>query len=165
MRKLLVVISVAAAMLAGMVGGASNGQAAQDEGGKGMVEPPATDVPLVGTEWRLTQVVEPSQSWDLPPEVDSVLRFDAEGRFSGRACNHFSGEVEIDGDTLRTWRVISTKMACSGPLDDVERAFAAVMGGGQTVRWAISNGELRLDVPDGHGLRYHVNQDASRARR
>jgi hypothetical protein len=45
----------------------------------------------------------------------------------------------------------STYASCSGA---VEAAFAAVMR--SAVRWAVDGEELRLDRPDGRGLRFRV---------
>jgi len=113
-----------------------------------------SDRSLTGTEWQLTKVVEPSKTWSPPPEVDAVLRFDGEGRFSATACNYYVGPVRIDSDVLHVGRMAGTKVGCSGARRAVEEAFLDVVG--DDVRWAISGGELRLDKPDGRGLRFRV---------
>jgi heat shock protein HslJ len=112
------------------------------------------DRSLTRTEWQLTSVVEPSRAWSPPPEVDAVLRFDGQGQFTATACNQYGGPVRIDADRLRLGQVLGTDMGCSGPGGKVEAAFIAVMDG--EVRWAISGEELRLDKPDGRGLRFRV---------
>jgi heat shock protein HslJ len=109
---------------------------------------------LTRTEWQLTRVVEPSKTWSPPPEVEAVLRFDGEGRFNATACNHYTGPVRIDGDVLHVEGVGGTEVECSGPRRAVEEAFLAVVAG--EVHWAISGEELRLDKPDGRGLRFRV---------
>jgi heat shock protein HslJ len=113
-----------------------------------------SDESLTRTEWQLTRVVEPSKTWSPPPEVEAVLRFDGEGRFSATACNHYTGPVRIDGDVLHVEGVGGTKVECSAPRRAVEEAFLAVVAG--EVHWAISGEELRLDKPDGRGLRFRV---------
>jgi heat shock protein HslJ len=112
------------------------------------------DRSLTRTEWQLTSVVESSRTWSPPREVDAVLRFDGEGHFSATACNQYSGPVRIDAGLLRLGQVLGTDMGCGGVNRAVEAAFVAVMDG--EVRWAISGDELRLDKPDGRGLRFHV---------
>jgi len=112
------------------------------------------DHSLTRTEWQLTSVVEPSMTWSPPPEVDAVLRFDGEGHCSATTCNHYSGAVRIDGDLLHVQRMFGTLMGCVGERRAVEEAFLGVMDG--QVRWAISGDQLRLDKPDGRGLRFRV---------
>jgi heat shock protein HslJ len=109
---------------------------------------------LTGTEWQLTRVVGPPKTWSPPPEVDAVLRFDGEGQLSATACNHYGAPVRIDGDVLQVGQVVGTQMRCGGAKRAVEQAFRAVVNG--EVRWAIRGGELRLDKPDGRGLRFRV---------
>jgi heat shock protein HslJ len=112
------------------------------------------DHSLTRMEWQLARVVEPSGTWSPPPEVDTVLRFDGEGHFSAKACNHYGGPVRIEGDLLHVGRVNGTQMLCCGVKRDVQEAFLGVMDG--EVRWAISDDELCLDKPDGRGLRFRV---------
>ncbi|HZD00699.1 MAG TPA: META domain-containing protein [Actinomycetes bacterium] len=112
------------------------------------------DPSLTRTEWQLTSVVAPSGTWSPPPEVDAVLRFDGEGHFSATACNRYGGPVRIDGDLLHVRRMFGTLMGCIGPRRAVEEAFLGVVDG--EVRWAISGNQLRLDKPDGRGLRFRV---------
>jgi len=112
------------------------------------------DPSLSGTEWQLTSVVGPSNTWSPPPEVDAVLRFNGEGYFSAKACNYYGGPVRIDGNVLHVGQMTGTLMGCIGARRAVEEAFLAVVHG--QVRWAISGGELRLDKPDGRGLRFRV---------
>jgi hypothetical protein len=50
--------------------------------------------------------------------------------------------------------MLGTQMLCGGPRGKVEAAFLAVMDA--EVRWAVSGEELRLDKPDGRGLRFRV---------
>src|SRR6266536_6203634 len=112
------------------------------------------DHSLTRTEWQLTSVVEPSRTWRPAPEVDAVLRFDGQGHFSATVCNHYSGLVRIDGNLLQVRRMFGTQMGCGEAKRAVEEAFLGVVDGG--VRWAINGDELRLDKPDGRGLRFRV---------
>ncbi len=112
------------------------------------------DHSLTRTEWQLTSVVEPSRTWRPAPEVDAVLRFDGQGHFSATVCNHYSGLVRIDGNLLQVRRMFGTQMGCGEAKRAVEEAFLGVVDG--EVRWAINGDELRLDKPDGRGLRFRV---------
>jgi heat shock protein HslJ len=112
------------------------------------------DRSLTRTEWQLTGVIKPSRTWSPPPEVDAVLRFDGEGHFSATACNHYSGTVRIDGDLLHVRPMFGAAMGCVGARRAVEVAFLGVVDG--QVRWAVSGDQLRLDKPDGRGLRFRV---------
>jgi heat shock protein HslJ len=120
----------------------------------GRPAPPAAAAPtsLAGVEWQLVRVVGPDRDWRPPAGVDAVLRFDGQGGFSATACNHFGGPVRVAGHRLRLGQMVSTSMGCGGPAGSVERAFLAVMDG--EVGWAVEAGELRLDKPDGRGLRF-----------
>jgi heat shock protein HslJ len=141
--------------LAGAVGCAGGGsQAGQASRGVADVGQDRSRQPLTGTEWQLTEIVEASRTWRPPPEVDAVLRFDGEGHFSATACNFYNGAVRIDGDVLHIGRMMGTQMGCGGALGAVEKAFVAVVHG--AVRWRIDGEELRLDQPDGRGLRFRV---------
>jgi heat shock protein HslJ len=152
MRRWLVpVVVVALLAAAGCGSGSHPGLASR---GAADVRPDRSDYSLTRTEWQLASVVGPSRIWSPPPEVDAVLRFDGEGHFSATTCNYYSGPVRIDAGLLRVGHVLGTDMGCSGPAGDVEAAFVAVMDG--EVRWAISGGELRLDKPDGRGLRFRI---------
>jgi hypothetical protein len=54
----------------------------------------------------------------------------------------------VEAATLTIGQLMSTDIACY--LDEVPRAFQAVLGG--TVSWAIRDGKLRLTRPAGEGL-------------
>jgi heat shock protein HslJ len=142
-----VVVALLAAAGCGSHAGLASGTAAE-------VRQVRSEHSLTRTEWQLTRVVELSRTWSPPPEVDAVLRFDGEGHFSATACNYYGGPVRIDAGRLRPGQMLGTLRGCSGPRGEVEAAFLAVMDG--EVRWAVSGEELRLDKPDGRGLRFGV---------
>jgi heat shock protein HslJ len=149
------VAAVAVALLAAAAGCAGGGsQPRQASRGVADVGQDRSRQPLTGTEWQLTEVVEASTTWRPPPEVDAVLRFDGEGHFSAHMCNFYDGPVRIDGDVLHIGRTMGTDMGCGGARRSVEGAFVAVVRG--AVRWRIDGEELRLDKPDGRGLRFGV---------
>jgi heat shock protein HslJ len=70
-----------------------------------------------------------------------------------RSCNGMGGKavVEQERSTIRVSEVISTKMACSDDRMRVERAVLGTLDG--DVAYEIVADVLRLDGPDGHGLR------------
>ena len=107
---------------------------------------------LVGPAWRLVEVIEPEGSWRPPPGVEAELRFEADGRLTATACNHYRGPVEIGQGTLRVAGLSGTRMLCTGVKAAVEDAFVGVMV--DEVRWEVVGDELRLDIPGGRGLRY-----------
>ncbi|WP_173163693.1 META domain-containing protein [Phytohabitans suffuscus] len=107
---------------------------------------------LVGVEWRLTDVVEQARTWSPPPDADVRLRFDGAGGWSGQPCNRYSGSVQIDGDVVTFATGSGTEMFCDGERGALERAFLAVVDG--SARWRVEGGELRIDKPDGQGLRF-----------
>jgi heat shock protein HslJ len=155
MRRWLVPVVVVTLIAAAGCGGGS--QAGRATGAADVRRDPTQsrlDPSLTGTEWELASVVEPSRTWSPPADVDAVLRFDGEGHFSATACNYYGGPVRIEGDLLHVGQVAGTQMACRGAPGEVEAAFVAVMD--HEVRWAVTSDELRLDKPDGRGLRFRV---------
>lgn len=110
---------------------------------------------LVGIEWRLTQVVQPSGTWSPPPDLEVRLRFDGAGGWSGEACNHYNGSVRIDADVVRFAGGGGTDMACTGQRGVVEQAFRVVVDG--QARWLAEGDQLHLDKSDGWGLRFRVS--------
>lgn len=60
----------------------------------------------------------------LPEEVEVSLRFDLDGRLSGRGgCNRFMASFEIAQETLDIGPAAATMMACPEPMMQAERAF------------------------------------------
>jgi heat shock protein HslJ len=148
MRRWLMPAVMATLLAAGGCGG----DAGRASRGTDDVRRDSSAPSLTQTEWQLTGVVGPARTWTPPPEVDAVLRLDGDGGLSATVCNQFSGSVRIDGNVLSlAGQLVGTDAGCSGPEGEVEAAFIAVMDG--EVRWAISGEELRLDKPDGRGLR------------
>jgi hypothetical protein len=110
------------------------------------------------SEWQLVEVVTPSRTWRSPPGVDSVIRFDGEGEFSGNVCADMGGPARIDGDlVLFGTRVRRFAVGCGGALGAFSNAFDAFLGGRPyESRWRIEGEQLRLDKPGGRELRFRV---------
>jgi putative lipoprotein len=109
----------------------------------------SSEVPtLAGTAWRITAL----DGAPLPSEArDPVLRFETgegEAPFAASAgCNRFAGTASIQGDTLAFGPVRATRMGCPPPLDTAEAALSAALG--ETLRWEIADGTLRLSDAQG----------------
>jgi len=74
---------------------------------------------LDGYHWRLQDATDAQgrRIDALLVRPTQPLQFDfVDGRIHiANACNRMSGDVRIDGDTLRTGPLVSTKMACADP--------------------------------------------------
>lgn len=72
---------------------------------------------LLQGSWRITSV----DGVRLADDVRANVRFDREGRVSGRAaCNSFHGPFEITGESLRVGALATTMMACETALMRLE---------------------------------------------
>ncbi|MDG4826929.1 META domain-containing protein [Asanoa sp. WMMD1127] len=137
-----------ALVLVVLLGGCAGG-----DGTEKASAPPNADR-LAQVEWRLTEIVEPSRSWQPPADAEVRLRFDGAGGWSGESCNHYQGSVLVDGATLSFSGGAGTDMFCSGVSRTLEQAFLGMMRG--DTGWLVEAGELRLDQSDGWGLRFRV---------
>ena len=66
-------------------------------------------------------------------------------------CNQFGGPVEVGPGELTFGDIVTTKMACAGGADALERAVLAVLTA-PTVTYEIEADRLTLRAPDGTGL-------------
>ncbi|HEY7010294.1 MAG TPA: META domain-containing protein [Jatrophihabitantaceae bacterium] len=74
---------------------------------------PQPSVPLVGTLWKLTQVIGRSGSYAI--EGKPSLQFTSTSRFLGTdGCNSLGGKVTVAARTITMSNVMSTMVACSG---------------------------------------------------
>jgi heat shock protein HslJ len=140
--------AVIAVALVVLVGGCGGGDGKDD-----VSAPPAADQ-LAGVEWRLTEVVEPSRTWQAPADAEVRLRFDGAGGWSGEACNQYQGSVRSDGAALWFGGGGGTDMFCGDESGAVEQVFLKVAQG--ETGWLVEDGELRLDKSDGWGLRFRI---------
>ena len=112
------------------------------------------DRPLRGTKWMVDTIVEGDAASSVPAGVEASVIFEDGNRFGGNAgCNGMGGNSVVNEgtSTITFSEVITTKMACDDDRMRVERAVLATLDGDVTYR--IDADVLRLDAPDGHGLR------------
>ncbi|HVL05503.1 MAG TPA: META domain-containing protein [Acidimicrobiales bacterium] len=112
------------------------------------------DRPLRGTKWVVDTIVDGQTASSVPTGADAFVAFDDKDGFTGNAgCNGMGGTSVIDEtrSTIRFSEVITTRMACEDDRMRLERAVLATLDG--DARYQIEADVLRLDGPDGHGLR------------
>ncbi|HEY3520657.1 MAG TPA: META domain-containing protein [Rhodanobacteraceae bacterium] len=97
---------------------------------------------LAGTQWRFVAL----HGKPIPADVHAILRFDGQGRASGRAgCNSFGASFLAGGDgALHFGQMLSTKMACLQPAGAMETERGVMDALGQTAHAQIGNGEMTL---------------------
>ena len=112
------------------------------------------DRPLRGTKWVVDTIVDRDSASSVPAGVEAYLIFEDGNRFGGNGgCNSMGGNsvVHEDTSTITFSEVISTTMGCSDDRTRVERAVLETLHG--DVAYRIDADVLRLDRPDGPGLR------------
>jgi heat shock protein HslJ len=115
------------------------------------------DRALRGTKWVVDTIVEGESASSVPAGAEAFLGFgdgEERDRFAGHAgCNGMGGTSVVDekGSTIAFSEVVTTKMACEDHKMRLERAVLDTLDG--TVAYKIEADTLRLDGPDGHGLR------------
>jgi heat shock protein HslJ len=143
-RRALVAVAALAAI--GLVGWA----VVRDTPAQHSVRADATT--LDGTAWQLVTHATSARSTDVPPSVDSWLKFDGD-RFTGRTCNRLSGTTVVTAKEVTFRDISQTKMGCQNRPDAyVEIAYLHVIDG--TATWSISDDDLVLTAPDGASLRF-----------
>lgn len=70
-----------------------------------------------------------------PADRDYLLQFEA-GRIGGRfGCNHFGGNYEVSGKTMRVSGLASTMMGCPEPAAGFESKGFAILRNPMDIRW------------------------------
>lgn len=100
---------------------------------------------LRGEAWHVVRIGnEP-----VGPGVQVTMRFDSEGRVSGKGgCNQYSAGVSLTGEGLSFKKGLSTMMACEPPLMEIERAFLDRL---ETINRFSMETERRLVLHAGDG--------------
>jgi heat shock protein HslJ len=109
---------------------------------------------LRGTKWVVDMIVDGQSASPVPPGAEAHVVFGDGDRFNGSTgCNAMGGRsvVHEDTSTITFSEVITTKMACDDDRMRLERAVLGTLRG--NVAYRIDADVLRLDAPDGHGLR------------
>jgi heat shock protein HslJ len=115
------------------------------------------DRPLLGTRWTVDTLIQGDSASSVPigDRPDPFLVIEDQGgtpRATGSTgCNQFGGPVEVGPGELTFGEVVTTKMACGGVADALERAVLAVLTA-PTVSYEIEADRLTLRAPDGNGL-------------
>ncbi len=104
---------------------------------------------LQGAPWQVVSL----EGGTVEPSHRLSIQFHEGGRVAGiAACNQFTGEYRLDGESLGMGRVATTRMACDGVLMDLENRFLALLA--QVQRFDTDGaGELSLLGADGELLK------------
>ena len=120
---------------------------------------PADATPIEGTRWTLTRTIEEDATYAVPAGVDAWIQID-DGQLTGSGgCNRIRGEAAITPPTDRPGAegtidvgpLASTRMACEGAGDQVERHVLQVLDG--EVRSFVGGTTMVLERSDGSGAR------------
>lgn len=107
-------------------------------------------VDLDNTHWKLASYRDGTALRDTPADAEVTLAFQG-GRAGGKsACNRYSSPVTIGDDTLTFGQTVSTRMACSPPLMEIEERFQRALESVAT--WRIADGTLELQDSSGETL-------------
>jgi len=114
------------------------------------------DLPLAQrTNWVLEGIAqggEDGSSTSMPAGVTAGISFGGDQANVAFGCNSGGGEVVITDATLTFGPMISTKMACEGPGNDVERVMQSVLSG--EVPYTIDGDTLTITGADGTTLTF-----------
>lgn len=88
-------------------------------------DPPVAVEDLTGSTWLLREGEGPAGSVLTVPDARVTLRFEEGGDQLGgvSGCNHYGGEVTLDGDHVRIGQQSGTDMGCERPLMEVEQRY------------------------------------------
>ena len=111
------------------------------------------DRPLRGTKWVVDTIIEGDSASSVPAGEAYVVFEDGDHFQGNTGCNGMGGNsvVHEDSSKITFSEVISTKMACNDDRMRLERAVLGTLKG--DVDYRIDAAFLRLDAPNGHGLR------------
>lgn len=107
-----------------------------------MTEAAAAPASLAGTAWRVVRI----GAQEVPEGVEAGLIFEAAQVSGSTGCNSLGGSYAFAEGTLTFGLLRTTRRACLGAGDAVERAFLAALAGPLSVV-AGGPGALRL-VPE-----------------
>ncbi|MFF5447323.1 META domain-containing protein [Streptomyces sp. NPDC012888] len=117
-------------------------------------ELPAPALPLKGTKWLVDSLVQGETVASVPAGAERRAEFTiaADGTVSGNlGCNRFTTTASVEGPRITFGPVTATRMACTGPAGEVERAFSELLRG--PVDHRVEDGRLTLTAAGGKGLR------------
>ncbi|MFJ3832604.1 META domain-containing protein [Streptomyces sp. NPDC090046] len=115
--------------------------------------PAVPDAPLTTTRWTVESLVSGATAASLPAEAAGKAQFTIAPDFAvsgSLGCNRFSARATVAGSVVTFGPLTSTRMACEGPVGEVERALTALFADPLTA--TIAGETLTLTAPDGKGL-------------
>ena len=103
---------------------------------------PPTAPHLEGTQWRFVTL----RGKSIPDAVHATLRFDDQGRVSGRGgCNSYGGSFASGNDgALHFGQMMSTRMACLQPAGAMETEQGVLRALNDTVHVRVQGGGMTL---------------------
>jgi heat shock protein HslJ len=109
--------------------------------------PAASAQSLAGTRW--IGVIDASVDKGFAPRLEFVT----EGRVSGyTGCNLLNGAWKIDGGEVRVGPLVTTKRACAGPEQAIERRVLAALN--EQARVTREAGRLVFTTPAGERVEF-----------
>jgi heat shock protein HslJ len=122
------------------------------------------DLPIEGTVWTLTAVIDGESASSIPMDATSTITFingadAADGTVVVETgCNSGSATAAIGDGTITFGPLALTKMACEQPLMDLETSVLSVLAG--DVTFEIEAGSLTITSSSGTaGLQYTALDD------
>jgi heat shock protein HslJ len=114
------------------------------------LEAPAV-VPVEGTVWQLESFVSGTGDNGSASSLvngSSITAKLSNGTIAGSAgCNQFTAPYTLEGETLTVGDIVTTRMACDGPVMQQEQAFVDALGAATSL--TIDGTSLVLTHPDG----------------
>jgi heat shock protein HslJ len=114
------------------------------------------DKPLLNTRWVVESMLDGETASSVPAEMKPAeLIFLADGTVSGyTGCNQLTGKATQSPGKIKFEGIGTTKMACGGVTDAIERNVLAVLDGEVTVK--VEADMLELKHPSGKGLAFRA---------
>ncbi|MGW1762720.1 META domain-containing protein [Streptomyces sp. NPDC002073] len=110
---------------------------------------------FTGTKWSVDALAggsSPLDSVSSVPEGKSYFTVGKDGSVRGNlGCNSFNTTAKIAGDTVTFGPIASTRMACTGPEGDAEKAMTELLGSG-ALKVTIEGNALTLTADSGKSL-------------
>ena len=105
---------------------------------------PASGESLEGTHWALVSLGKPGEETPVIEGSNVTLEFEDDGQVGGSGgCNSYSGQYQVDGNTIAFPEVVSTLMACADEqITAQETRYLQALG--TTGRYTIADDRLSI---------------------
>lgn len=91
---------------------------------------PGSTQMLSEPDWKISEYGNADSPIPAVPNVSTSIKFGQDGKLSGSAgCNLFSGVFKISGNQIVFGEMVSTLMACEGPIMQQEIAVLNILTG------------------------------------